>query len=96
MFSQLSPTVSAEQLRERKPGDGGMPQGPNIPATSVLLIDGSMHHRAYWADQLQRSSPDYLIVEAEDRESGLALYRSRRSDCVVLDLALSISQASNC
>ncbi len=61
---------------------------PEPPATSVLLIDGSQNQRAYWANQLKRSSPDYLIVEAEDRESGLARYRSRRFDCVVLDLAL--------
>jgi len=34
------------------------------------------------------SSVPYLIVEAEDREAALALYRSRRCDCVVLELAL--------
>ena len=56
--------------------------------TSVLLIDGSTNERAYWADQLKCASPDYLIVEAEDRESGLALYRSWRFSCVILELAL--------
>ncbi len=56
--------------------------------TSVLLIDESKNQRVYWADQLKRCSPDYLIIEAEDRESGLTLYRSRRVDCVVLELAL--------
>ena len=61
---------------------------PEPPTTSVLLIDGSKNQRAYWAEQLKRCSADYLIVEAEDRESGLELYRSRRFDCVVLELAL--------
>src|SRR6185295_6676913 len=55
---------------------------------TVLFIDGSTNQRTHWADQLQRSSPDYQIVEAEDRESGLALCQSQRIDCVVLDLAL--------
>jgi DNA-binding NarL/FixJ family response regulator len=59
-----------------------------IPSTSVLLIDGSQNQRTYWVHQLKRASPDYLIVEAQDRESGLALYRSREFDCVVLELAL--------
>ena len=31
---------------------------------------------------------DYDIFEAADAQSGLALYRSRRIDCVVLELSL--------
>jgi DNA-binding NarL/FixJ family response regulator len=58
-----------------------------VPSTSILLIDGSENERAYWSDQLTRSS-DYEIVEAVDGESGLALYRSRRINCVVLELSL--------
>lgn len=65
-----------------------MPQEPAIRATSVLLIDGSMNQRTYWADRLKRCSPDYEILETSDGRSGLALCRSRRIDCVVLDLAL--------
>ena len=57
-------------------------------ATSVLLIVGSKNQRAYWADQLKRCSLDYEIIEAADAQSGLELYRSRRVDCVVLELAL--------
>ena len=57
-------------------------------ATSVLLIDGSHKQRAYWAEQLKRCSLDYQIFEADSGQSGLALYRSRRIDCVVVDLAL--------
>jgi CheY-like chemotaxis protein len=56
--------------------------------TSVLLIDGSKNHRAYWAEQLTRCSPNYVIVEASDGQSGLDLFRSRRIDCVVLELSL--------
>src|SRR2546423_6523167 len=62
---------------------------PNsVPPMSVLLIDGSKNHRAYWVDQLKRCSSDYQIIEASDGQSGLALYRSRRIDCVVLELSL--------
>jgi hypothetical protein len=65
-----------------------MPQGPDIPAISVLLIEGSTDQRACWADQLNSCSSDYEILEASDCQSGLDLYRSRRVDCVVLKLAL--------
>jgi DNA-binding NarL/FixJ family response regulator len=40
-------------------------------------------------DQLKRCSPNYKIVEAPDAQSGLALYRSQRIDCVVTELALT-------
>ena len=56
--------------------------------TSVLLIDGSKNQRTYWADQLKHCSPNYEIVEAPDGQSGLALFRSRRIDCTVLELGL--------
>ena len=62
---------------------------PELPATSVLLIDGSQNQRTYWGDQLKRCSPDYEIVEAADGQSGLDLYRSQRIDCVVLEVALA-------
>jgi CheY-like chemotaxis protein len=61
---------------------------PELPVTSVLLIDGSQNQRAYWADQLKLCSPDYQIIEAADGQSGLDIYRSRRIDCVVLELSL--------
>jgi DNA-binding NarL/FixJ family response regulator len=57
--------------------------------TSVLFIDGSKNQRTYWADQLKRCSGDYVIVEASDVQSGLDLFRSRRIDCVVTELALT-------
>ena len=59
-----------------------------LPTTSVLLIDGSKDQRTHWAGQLKDCSADYEIVEAPDGQSGLALYRSRRIDCVVLELSL--------
>src|SRR5262245_49534889 len=59
-----------------------------LPTTSVLLIDGNTTDRKYFAEQLKRRSPDYKILEATDGEAGLALYRSRRIDCVVLALEL--------
>jgi CheY-like chemotaxis protein len=65
-----------------------MPQGPDIPPISVLIIDSSKKQRTYWADQLNSCSSDYDIFEAADAQSGLALYRSRRIDCVVLELSL--------
>ena len=65
-----------------------MPHKPDIPATSVLLIDGNDTDRAYFAAQLRDRSPDYQILEATDGEAGLALYRSRRIDCVVVALEL--------
>jgi len=57
--------------------------------TSVLLIDCSENQRAYWADQLRSCSPEYEILEAADGPSGLDLFRSRRIDCVVTELALN-------
>ena len=60
----------------------------DIPITSVLLVDGSKNQRTYWADQLKRCSPDYQILEADDGQSGMEVYRSRRIDCVVLELSL--------
>jgi len=62
-------------------------------ATSVLLIDGDDTDRASYVKGLRHSSPDYHILEATDARSGLALYRSQRIDCVVLELSLPDSSA---
>jgi len=67
-----------------------MSPNPDLATTtSVLLIDSSKKQRTYWVDQLRRCSSDYEIVEASDAQSGLDLYRSRRTDFVVLELSLS-------
>ena len=65
-----------------------MPTNSELPITSVLFIDGSKNQRAYWVDQLKRCSIHYEFLEASDGQSGLALNRSRRIDCVVLELSL--------
>jgi DNA-binding NarL/FixJ family response regulator len=66
-----------------------MPQEPDNPVISVLLIDSSKKQRTYWADQLKRCSSDYEILEASDGQSGMELYRSREIHCVVLELGLA-------
>jgi CheY-like chemotaxis protein len=57
-----------------------------FPRTSVLFIDGNDADRTHFATKLKECSPDYAILEATDGESGLALYRSQRIDCVILEL----------
>ena len=66
-----------------------MSPNSELPGTTVLLIDNSTNQRTYWAEKLRRCSTDYEIIEAADAQSGLNLYRSRRIDCIVLELALS-------
>ena len=61
---------------------------PDLPTTSVLLIDGNDIDRIGFANHLKSCSPDYHILEATDGEAGLNLYRSQRVDCVVLGLEL--------
>src|SRR5437868_2791306 len=66
-----------------------MPQGPpDTPSISVLFIDSSKKQRTLWADRLKSCSSDYEILEAKDGQSALDLYRSRRIDCVVLEISL--------
>src|ERR1051326_7896160 len=77
-----------DQLGESTIMDKGNRHMDQIPTTSLLLIDGSKNNRTYWADQLKRCSSNFQIVEASDGQSGLALFRSQRIDCVVMDLAL--------
>jgi DNA-binding response OmpR family regulator len=59
-----------------------------LPATTVLIIDGKDTDRQYYACRLRVYSRDYDVVEAKDAETGLALYRSRTIDCVLLELDL--------
>ena len=60
----------------------------HLPATTVLIIDGNDTDRQYYAHRLRIYSPDYLVVEAKDGETGLGLYQSRTIDCVLLELDL--------
>ena len=54
--------------------------------TSVLFIDGNDADRKFFSEGLKCHSPDYRILEATDGESGLALYRSQRIDCILHEL----------
>jgi CheY-like chemotaxis protein len=56
--------------------------------TSVLFIDANDADRTFFVEGLKGRSSDYRILEATDRDSGLALYRSQRIDCVILELDL--------
>jgi DNA-binding NarL/FixJ family response regulator len=56
--------------------------------TTLLLIDGDEYSRRYYADYLKTCSPGLAIFEAATGQSGLDAYRTRRIDCVVLELAL--------
>ena len=55
---------------------------------SVLLIDANKADRTFYADGLKRCTPDYLIIEADDRQTACQVYRCVQVDCVVFELAL--------
>jgi DNA-binding NarL/FixJ family response regulator len=59
------------------------------PATTVLLIDSHMEDRRYWAQRLNLSSPDYVVLEADTGSAGLAICQSQRIDCVIIELSLT-------
>jgi CheY-like chemotaxis protein len=65
-----------------------MSPNAELLSPSVLLIDGFDADRRYFAEQLKRCSLDCQIIEAADGKSGLDVYRSRRIDCVVLEIVL--------
>ena len=65
-----------------------MPPNPELPTTRVLFIDGNANDRALYVSGLQHCSPDYQIIEATNGQSGLAIHRAQRIDCVVLELDL--------
>jgi CheY-like chemotaxis protein len=56
--------------------------------TTILLIDPNNEDRRHWTERLRSCSPNYRIFEAEDGERGLAIYKSERVDCVVIELHL--------
>src|SRR5262245_32106317 len=58
------------------------------PTISVLLIDGNKNDREYWAQRLRMCSPDFIVLEADDGRSGLALIKLQQVDCVVIELSL--------
>jgi DNA-binding NarL/FixJ family response regulator len=55
---------------------------------TILLIDPHDEDRQYWAERLKISRPDCAVVEANNGAQGLALCRSQRIDCVIVELVL--------
>jgi CheY-like chemotaxis protein len=67
-----------------------MPPSTELPTISVLFIDGHDTDRAFYAAGLKSCSPDTLILEATDGQSGLNIYRRAQwIDCVLLELGLA-------
>ena len=56
--------------------------------TTVLLIDANKEDRRHWRECLKSSSNAYTVLEADSAETGLALSKSERIDCVVTELHL--------
>jgi DNA-binding NarL/FixJ family response regulator len=56
--------------------------------TTVLLIDANNDDRQHWIEQLKTSSKAYTILEANNAETGLAICKSERIDCVITELHL--------
>src|SRR5678816_2095090 len=55
--------------------------------TTVLFIDDNVEDLRFWCGALKNhSSHHYTVLDAPSGEAGLALCRSQRIDCVVLDL----------
>lgn len=56
-----------------------------VPAT-ILVIDDNPEDLRYWSDSLRRCSANYAVLESSSAADGLDLCRTRKVDCVVLDL----------
>ncbi len=79
---------SEAMLPSPKPIMPDISQHSDPHPTSVLFIDGFEADRTYFAEHLKWCSLDYHVLEAADGRSGLEVYRSRRIDCVVVEIAL--------
>ena len=56
--------------------------------TTVLLIDPHKEDREYWAQRLNVSSPDCVVLEADTGKAALAICQSHRIDCTIVELSL--------
>jgi DNA-binding NarL/FixJ family response regulator len=65
-----------------------MDLSPSTPLTTVLLIDDNDKDRTYYAKRIRMGIPDCMVLEARDGQSGLALYRSRKIDCILTEVYL--------
>lgn len=54
----------------------------------ILFIDGNDQDREYYVEHLKKSSPEYVIFQAETGRRGLELCWSHSIDCVILELEL--------
>lgn len=63
-----------------------MPSANSKP--TILLIDDNETDRAYYAAQLKHSSPDCVVLEAENGQAGVELYKSQKIDCIVAEYNL--------
>jgi CheY-like chemotaxis protein len=54
--------------------------------TTVLVIDDDEEQLKSWCEALKTSANNYTVLAASNGQSGLALCRSQRIDCIVLDL----------
>jgi CheY-like chemotaxis protein len=59
-----------------------------IDTSLILLIDDSQEDRDYYSRRLLVSSPHFEIAHAATGQSGLALCRGHRFDCILLELDL--------
>jgi DNA-binding NarL/FixJ family response regulator len=57
-------------------------------ARTVLIIDAFKEDREYWTQRLHITSPNYVILEADNGAAGLAVCRAHRVDCVIFELNL--------
>ena len=55
---------------------------------TVLFIDGDQEDRRAWAEAFKRSSPESVVLEAHSGAAGLAVCRSQRVDCVIVEMSL--------
>ena len=60
---------------------------PSSPA-AILVIDGHDEDREYWVDRLNLWACEYIVLQAHNGATGLALCQSRQIDCVVVDIDL--------
>jgi DNA-binding NarL/FixJ family response regulator len=56
--------------------------------TTVLLIDPHKEDREYWAQRLNMSSPNYVVLNAETGKAGLLICQLHQVDCVLVELSL--------
>src|SRR5262245_47340092 len=55
---------------------------------TVLLIGSNKEDREYWAHRVAMASPEYVVLEADTAEAGLAICRWQKIDCVLVELDL--------